>query len=142
MSRSQQPQMINKTPPLNPHDTETGSKALDVPANTALETVHHLSGSRLYFVLGGLGLAIYLFALDFSVISTVCLLLSRNILATTDLVGRLYHILQYSSVLPRTSGGMEQLIHYVSALYSRCPGNCMPISPSNGPSSASSPFSS
>jgi hypothetical protein len=35
------------------------------------ETVHNLTGSKLYLVLGGLGLAIYLFALDVAVISTV-----------------------------------------------------------------------
>ena len=41
------------------------------------ETDHHLTGSKLYLVLGGLGLAIYLFALDIAVISTV-----RSVLAT------------------------------------------------------------
>lgn len=94
MLQSQEPQIINETPPSNSHDTETGSKAQDSTDNTGLETVHHLSGSRLYFVLGGLGLAIYLFALDFSVISTVSYMPSRNILVMTDLVDRLYHILQ------------------------------------------------
>jgi hypothetical protein len=37
----------------------------------ASETDHHLTGSKLYFVLTGIGLAIFLFALDVSIISTV-----------------------------------------------------------------------
>lgn len=38
---------------------------------TEYETSQYLTGSKLYVVLGGLGLAIYLFALDIAVISTV-----------------------------------------------------------------------
>ena len=41
--------------------------------NAESETDHHLTGSALFLVLGGLALAIYLFALDISVISTVLL---------------------------------------------------------------------
>ena len=37
----------------------------------ALETEYYLTGSKLYLVLLGVGLAIFLFALDVSVISTV-----------------------------------------------------------------------
>ncbi|KIW98119.1 uncharacterized protein Z519_01703 [Cladophialophora bantiana CBS 173.52] len=49
------------------------------------ETAHHLTGSRLYLVLGGLGLAIYLFALDIAVISTAIPAITVQFNATTDI---------------------------------------------------------
>lgn len=38
---------------------------------TNTETDHYLTGSRLYLVIAGIGFAIYLFALDISVVATV-----------------------------------------------------------------------
>ena len=52
--------------------------------HTESETDHHLTGSALFLVLGGLSLAIYLFALDISVISTVLLACFCCIFLETD----------------------------------------------------------
>lgn len=47
------------------------------------ETDHYLTGSRLYLVIAGIGLAIYLFALDISVVATVRLLPASSCLEAT-----------------------------------------------------------
>ncbi|KIY01331.1 uncharacterized protein Z520_02883 [Fonsecaea multimorphosa CBS 102226] len=59
------------------------SSTQDAIKATQSETAHHLTGSRLYLVLGGLGLAIYLFALDVAVISTAIPAITVQFNATT-----------------------------------------------------------
>jgi hypothetical protein len=60
-------------PTPNPDAVETvpGTRETTKADEQESETTHHLTGSKLYLVLAGLGLAMYLFALDISVISTV-----------------------------------------------------------------------
>ncbi|OAP57427.1 hypothetical protein AYL99_08165 [Fonsecaea erecta] len=62
-------QAIAVTVPVT-ENVDTIASAQDASKTTESETAHHLTGSRLFLVLGGLGLAIYLFALDIAVIST------------------------------------------------------------------------
>jgi hypothetical protein len=57
-------------------DVEAKMQRVATTQSVSSETTHHLTGSKLYLVLGGLGLAIYLFALDISVIATVPILLN------------------------------------------------------------------
>ncbi len=45
-----------------------------VVKSPASEIDYHLTGSKLYVILAGIGLAIFLFALDISVVSTVRIL--------------------------------------------------------------------
>ena len=63
------------TPPESGSDrAESVSEKRATVNSSALETDYHLTGSKLFFILAGIGLAIFLFALDISVISTVRLL--------------------------------------------------------------------
>ncbi|OAG42461.1 hypothetical protein AYO21_03337 [Fonsecaea monophora] len=64
-------------------DTITTPQNADQVAES--EDAHHLTGSKLYLVLGGLGLAIYLFALDIAVISTAIPAITVQFNATTDI---------------------------------------------------------
>ncbi|EXJ75038.1 uncharacterized protein A1O5_01734 [Cladophialophora psammophila CBS 110553] len=66
-------------------NVDTISKSQGSISSKYSETAHHLTGSRLYLVLGGLGLAIYLFALDIAVISTAIPAITVQFNATTDI---------------------------------------------------------
>ncbi|OQU94427.1 hypothetical protein CLAIMM_00785 [Cladophialophora immunda] len=66
-------------------NVNTISNTKDAVKTPESETAHHLTGSKLYLVLGGLGLAIYLFALDIAVISTAIPAITVQFKATTDI---------------------------------------------------------
>ncbi|KAJ9647394.1 hypothetical protein H2204_000022 [Knufia peltigerae] len=52
---------------------------------TNTETDHYLTGSRLYLVIAGIGFAIYLFALDISVVATAIPYITARFNSTTDI---------------------------------------------------------
>ena len=73
VSKHEEPLPITGMTDTNADNIEAGSKTPGHVEKSESGTEYHLTGSRLYLVLLGLGLAIYLFALDIAVIATVCL---------------------------------------------------------------------
>ncbi len=69
---------------MSPSSSDDGAEAVSGSQGESkieepkAEDTYHLTGSKLYLVLAGLGLAIYLFALDIAVIATVRSLLSLS----------------------------------------------------------------
>ena len=59
------------TPAPGCESAELALERSTTPQSPAAETDYHLRCSKLYLVLAGIGLAIFLFALDISVVATV-----------------------------------------------------------------------
>ena len=79
-SRQKAPQSTIATPASAPDLVEPVLENVEATRSISSETTYHLTGSKLYLVLGGLGLAIYLFALDISVLATVPVLLKSQLM--------------------------------------------------------------
>jgi hypothetical protein len=71
MSAEQEARSTTGTPASASDSTKSDLEKPVIAQAPVSETDHHLTGSKLYFVLTGIGLAIFLFALDVSIISTV-----------------------------------------------------------------------
>ena len=80
MLDQEEPQSARHLPPIGSETTELALAGSPIIKTAALETDYHLTGVKLFLVLAGIGLAIFLFALDASVISTVSLGRSPEIL--------------------------------------------------------------
>lgn len=73
------------------------------------ETNYYLTGSKLYLILAGIGLTIYLFALDVSVISTVSYVFNGSFQHKTDWFYRLFLPSLSNSMQRPILAGMQQL---------------------------------
>lgn len=78
MLDDKEPQPTVDIPSRDSQKDESDLETPEVSQAPKAEVDYYLTGPKLYLVLGGIGLAIYLFALDVSVISTVSHVLNSN----------------------------------------------------------------
>ncbi|KIW17361.1 hypothetical protein PV08_04555 [Exophiala spinifera] len=75
-------QTADLVPDANVDPVQTSQATTDA---TSPDSDHYLTGSRLYLVIAGIGLAIYLFALDISVVATAIPYITARFNSTTDI---------------------------------------------------------
>ncbi|OCT44541.1 putative HC-toxin efflux carrier TOXA [Cladophialophora carrionii] len=79
------PHSTTGTPASSPESTRSVLEKPTIAQVPVSESDYYLTGSKLYLVLTGIGLAIFLFALDVSIISTAIPAITVRFHATTDI---------------------------------------------------------